>query len=94
MSTVWIINKDTKQKMVKTRNQNRENIAKCNEWEKNEKERQHRIRLENAERRTEERRRRDEKKRRPIPIKRNTSWEDYKLKIHQNIMKIFNEQDM
>lgn len=74
--------------MVLTRNQNRENNAKSVEWEKAEKERQQRIRMDIVKVKVEERKKRlEEKKQHETKI---VSWEEHKRQIHLIRMQIMN----
>ena len=74
--------------MVKTRSQNRENYAKCVEWEKAEKERQQRIRKEIAERKQKQKQVAEKVTYNP----KRLGWVEYQLEIKQNMMKMIDAQ--
>lgn len=84
--------------MVKTRSQNRENYAKCVEWEKAEKERQKRIRKEIAERKQKQKQKQEQKQKQKQVAEKVTynpkrlGWVEYQLEIKQNMMKMIDAQ--
>ena len=78
--------------MVKTRSQNRENYAKCVEWEKAEKERQKRIQKEIAEKKQKQKQKQKQVAEKVTYNPKRLGWVEYQLEIKQNMMKLMDAQ--